>query len=330
MGLRVLTSVAFALWAASSTAAISPPPVLEPSSQWVVDYADDNCRLLRMFGTGNSAIKLAFEQVAPRSPMTVMLVGKIPADGYKNVLGFEPLPGVQLQGGQKLETVDASASIAFWPRRLGRGRWGLLPADTIAQMQRADLAVATASRSEPPGDRPSGVAWKERDWHVEPEAKLQEEDRAFTARAETVSAIVLNPGRSRSIAMHTGALGKPFEALEQCASDSLKDWGIDPAVEATVAVSSHPLTDAQHAFSSSDYPRAALDAWKEDNLDVWLNIDAQGQITNCRAISDFATPEINDAICGMIRRKEKFVPARTKDGTPVPDFYIQSFIFRIA
>jgi hypothetical protein len=330
MHARVLTSVAFAFFAAASTAGTSPPIALEPSSQWIVDYADNNCRLVRMFGTGKSATKLVFEQVAPRSPMTVMLVGKIPAVDDKIVLSFEPLPGVQLQDGQRLETVDNHTSAAFWPRRLGRGRWGLLPPDTLKQMRQTDPAAAEDSPSAPAKGSPSGLAWKDHDWNVEPDDQWRAEDSAFNERANKVSAIVLSPGRSGSISLHTGALAKPFQALEQCASDSLKDWGIDPATEATVAVSSHPLTDAQHAFSSNDYPKAALSAWKEDTLEVWLNIDTQGQITNCRVISDFATPEINGAICGMIQRKEKFVPARRKDGTPVPDFFIQSFVFRIA
>ena len=73
--MRILISALLGLWAALASAADKPVKVLEPKSQWVVDYADNNCRLIRMFGADKEAIKLVFEQTAPRSPMTVMLVG---------------------------------------------------------------------------------------------------------------------------------------------------------------------------------------------------------------------------------------------------------------
>ena len=70
--MRVLTLAVLGLSASFASAADKPATVLEPSSQWVVDYAESNCRLIRMFGAGKDAIKLVFEQVAPRSPVTVM------------------------------------------------------------------------------------------------------------------------------------------------------------------------------------------------------------------------------------------------------------------
>jgi hypothetical protein len=196
-------------------------------------------------------------------------------------------------------------------------------------MRKDDPAAAEISPSAPYDGALPHSKWKDRNWSVEPEEQWQAENAAFGARADEVTAVVFNPGRSGSISLHTGGLAKPLQALEKCASDSLKDWGIDPAVESTITTGTHPVVDAHSLFSADDYPRAALQSFKQDNLEIWLNIDAQGLIASCRVISDFASPEINDAICGMVRRKERFVPARTKDGTPVPDFYIQSFVFKI-
>ena len=327
--MRVLMSAAIGLSASFASAAEKPPTVLEPASPWVVDYADNNCRLVQMFGTGSNAIKLVFEQVAPHSPMTVMLFGKFRAERSNNKLAFEPLPDVQIGEGQSLTTVDAATTVAFWPRRLGRGRWGLIPEAVAAQMRKADPVAAEASPSAPSDSSARHVKWKDHDWRAQQPEQWQQEDAGFTQRAEQVTAIVLNPGRSGSISLQTGPIGKPLQALEQCASNSLRDWGIDPAVHSSVATRAHPVVDPQTSFTSDDYPQAALQSLKEDNLDVWLHIDAQGRIADCRVISDFATPEINGAICDMIRRKERFVPARTKEGTPVADFYIESFVFRL-
>lgn len=327
--MRALMFAVVGLWAALASGAGTAATVLEPTSPWVVDYADNNCRLIRTFGADKHGIKLVFEQLAPHSRMTVMLVGKFHAETEDNVLGFAPLPGVQISDGEGLEAVGSSDSVVLWPRFLGRGRWGLIPQALITQMRKAESVAAEASPSAPADSRAKPVKWQDRDWSVEQPEQRQAEDAAFGERAGRVDAVILNPGRSGSISLHTGELAKPFEALEKCASDSLKDWGIDPAVDATIATGAHPATDPQRSFSSEDYPRAALESFKEDNFDVWLNIDAQGGIASCRVISHFASPEINDAICGMIRRKERFVPARTKDGTAVPDFFIQPFVFKI-
>ena len=329
--MRVMMLAVLGLCAGVASAAEKPPTVLEPSSQWVVDYAENNCRLIRMFGTGKDSIKLVFEQVAPRSPMTVMLIGNSHAESSdNNLLAFEPLSDVAISKGQRLETADSSADVVFWPRRLGRGRWGLIPEDVASRMRKTDPVAAEASSSTPSDLSAPHVKWKDHDWTAESEEKWQAEDDAFSARADQVTSVVLNPGRSGSLSLQAGGMAKPFQALEKCATDSLKDWGVDPAVEAAIATGAHPVTDPQQAFTPGDYPQAALQSLKEDNLEVWLNIDAHGGIAGCRVISDFASPEINDAICGMIKRKERFVPARMKDGTPVPDFYIEQFVFRIS
>lgn len=327
--MRVLIFAALGLSAAYVSAANNSPTVLEPSSQWVVDYADNNCRLVRMFGTDRDAIKLVFEQVAPHSTITAMLVGKFHASTDNNFLAFEPLADVRISGGQSVNAVGTHDSVIYWPRRMGRGRWGLIPEKLIARMRRADPAAAEASPSAPSDLSASRVTWNDHRWNVEQEGQWRAEDADFGVRAGQVTAVVLNPGNSGSVSLHTGEMAKPLQALEQCASDSLKDWGIDPAVQSTVASRSHPVIDPQTLFTSDDYPQAALQSLKEDNLSVWLNIDARGQIASCRVISDFASPDINGAICGMIQRKERFTPARTKAGTSVPDFYIQSFVFRI-
>lgn len=54
--------------------AIAPLPIaaaepvrLQPSSQWIVDYADNSCRLVRTFGEGEAKTILLFENLAERA-----------------------------------------------------------------------------------------------------------------------------------------------------------------------------------------------------------------------------------------------------------------------
>ncbi len=317
------------LSASLASAAQKPTPVLEPSSPWVVDYASNNCRLVRRFGTDKHAVRLLFEQLYPNAFLTLLVIGRFSPETADNTLSFEPLTGVQIADGDSLAAVGSNDSVVRWERGMKTGRRGLRPPALVASMEEAERAAAGPSRASRENGKLDRVKWNDRDWKVDDPEKWRADEAAFFERADQVTNVVFDPGRSYSISLHTGALGSALKALEKCATDSLKDWGIDPAVEATVAISSHPVVDPVSLFSSSDYPQAALRSFKQDNLEVWLNIDAQGRIGSCRVISDFNTPEINDAICAMVERKERFVPARTSNGTAVPDYYIESFHFRI-
>src|SRR2546423_1697268 len=54
----------------------APQPVrLQPSSQWIVDYAENSCRLIRTFGEGEDKTVLLFESPSPGS-LDMLVVGK--------------------------------------------------------------------------------------------------------------------------------------------------------------------------------------------------------------------------------------------------------------
>src|SRR5947209_6400738 len=58
-----------------AVAAAGEPIRPQASTPWVVDYAENSCRLLRSFGGNKSAVKLGFESDAPDA-MDLLVVGK--------------------------------------------------------------------------------------------------------------------------------------------------------------------------------------------------------------------------------------------------------------
>lgn len=54
--------------------AAAQPVRLQPSSPWIVNYADESCRLVRTFGEGKSKTVLEFESEAP-GRMDLLVVG---------------------------------------------------------------------------------------------------------------------------------------------------------------------------------------------------------------------------------------------------------------
>jgi hypothetical protein len=63
------------LAAAPMLMAAGKPVRLEPSSQWIVDYADESCRLVRSFGEGSSKTFFQLESDSP-GDVDMVLIGK--------------------------------------------------------------------------------------------------------------------------------------------------------------------------------------------------------------------------------------------------------------
>lgn len=309
----------------------SPPPI-EPSSKWLVDYGAQRCTLVRKFGDAKSSVLIRFEQTEPLGMISVLMSGhKLPPGSGRrdNKLEFQGLGEVFLTEGLSVVTSQGEMEGVYWPGGLSRGKWGLIPDDVALRLAQA-LPPGKGVSWLIPGFKPRPISWKDRNWRNDDRATLEIDDQAFDARAARVETVALNPGKRGAVILRTGSLSAPFEALEKCTRDSLKDWGVDAAVEATIADRPRPVGDPSGVFKSADYPSQAISAGKESRLHVWLNLDSTGRVTTCRVISTFATPEINDKMCKLVQERQQFVPARTAEGTAVASYYVESFAFVLA
>jgi len=79
------------------TAAWSRPPEprrLEPTSKWVLDYANERCTLLRNFGQGDKAVLLRMDSFGSRGNFRVTLSGKdVPRSSTPDSRGSFYFPG---------------------------------------------------------------------------------------------------------------------------------------------------------------------------------------------------------------------------------------------
>lgn len=308
--------------------AAAPAP-LDPSSKWAVDYGDQRCTLFRTFGQGRTSVVLRFEQTAPLSAISVVMAGGALRAGNgrrDNRLEFQPLGGAFIHDGLSLVTSAGQKEAVYWAGGILRGKWGLT-SDAEALRLASALPPGQYAGRTIPGHVPKPVKWEDRDWSVEDATVRKLHDKAFDERASRINTVALNPGRRGSVVLRTGPLTAPLKALEKCAVDSLKDWGIDPAVDETIVERARPLNDTSKLLTSADYPERAISANKESRLDVWLNIDSTGRITSCRVISTFASPEINDRMCKLVQQRQRFVPAKNAAGVGVASYYVQSFAF---
>jgi hypothetical protein len=310
--------------------AAAPPP-LEPSSKWAVDYGEQRCTLYRSFGEGKSNVRLFFEQSSPRGSITALVSGKglRPGNGRRDHrLEFQSLGGVFLDAGMSVVTSQDEHQAVYFAPGFARGKWGLISDDAALRLAESLPPGKDAGRPIP-GVKPRPIKWEDRNWRLDDRATRESDERAFDDRAARVETVALDPGKRGAVVLRTGSLSSPLKALEKCAVASLKDWGVDPAVEDTIVEAAHPINDPYGLFTAADYPSSALAKGKESRLKVWLNLDSAGRVTTCRVISTFATPEINDRMCKLVQQRQKFMPAKSADGVAVASYYVESFNFEL-
>ncbi|MBB3862424.1 hypothetical protein GGQ88_003724 [Novosphingobium hassiacum] len=69
---------------------------LAPTSDWIMNYAEDSCRLGRTFGENDQAVSLLLDQFAPSDHFRVSLAGKpvTPFGSASGFAGFSPTPNL--------------------------------------------------------------------------------------------------------------------------------------------------------------------------------------------------------------------------------------------
>jgi TonB family protein len=290
----------------------SEPVRLQPSSGWVLDYADDSCRLIRMFGQGDDETKLVIESVAPGN-LTMVAVGKrvrAALDDTKVSARFLP---VQQNGflGTAQRSEDNQAAVLWTSVPLVAN----IELDEKKMPEELRKAVALA-RS---GVRPAAQDAAKRE-------VLQAAQE--TLEAET-TALEIKPSGRTPVVLETGSLKEPMKMFEQCDRDLLHDIGLDPNVQDRIVRPAWAPKPSSW-FSPSIYPRSALFRGQQVSVLIRLVVDASGRVTKCTSLSQFDAPEFKKAVCDAALKYGTFEPAELADGTKVANYFVERIEFRIA
>lgn len=291
--------------------AAAPPVHVQPSSQWVVDYDDDSCRLVRTFDEGKNKTTLVFESVAP-GEMTMLATGQLVDTSVNRKQATARFLPVQQSGfnGDARETRSGVPAVL----------WNSVPftKDVKKPEPPARSMQEAVSRNR------EFMAKRKRPDPVDPgkEARDREE---FTTQA---TALEIESRRGHPVVLETGSMGDAIKALDQCGRDMLKFWGLDPEVEARI-VRPAWIPQPWAVLNSDDYPKANLVRGEESTVEIRLLIDAAGRVTKCTPLSHFDAPGFNTVVCNAFLKRAKFQPAELADGTKVPGFWAQQITFRI-
>jgi len=288
------------------TAAVQPVR-LQPSSPWDLDYAEDSCRLLRSFGEGPDKTLLLIESDAP-DQMDMVVVGK-PLSGYADEVPakFLPLAGADMDG-RPAKSLQSGNPAIIWPTVT------VLPKEAVEKEKKENEQRPKHRDTRPPP------------LNLTEEAAKKAQREAFAAGTTELE---IDARRGHPVILETGSLGEPIRMFDKCSHDSLKDWGVDPDLEAKIV---RPVWAPNPArwFTNDDYPNSMWSKGQQSDIKVRLLVDAAGKPTKRTSLSNYLTPEAEKLVCDRFMKVAKFEPAELADGTKVPSYYINRVRFQFA
>lgn len=302
----IATSVAIGLGAAPAAAnGIDDVPALtiEPSSPWNLNYADDSCRLSRMFGTGEQRIALYLERYRPSDTFMLVTAGSPLESRARNKVKFRFGP---IEGGDWRE-YDAEVG-------------------NLGEFEPA-VIMSTTSLVAPENGREQSSFRTDFD----PEADA-EEDLIRRITPETEAAIEwldLHHGKAKPVRLRLGSMAEPMAGLRQCTDELLTHWGIDVAAHKMLTRPVVPASNPGKWLSSADYPTKLLRKGQQGIVKFRLSVDADGKATQCHIQKSTRPQEFDDAVCSALMRRAEFEPALGQDGKPLASYWHSTVRFQI-
>ncbi|MCJ1960313.1 TonB family protein [Novosphingobium mangrovi (ex Hu et al. 2023)] len=270
--------------------------VLEASSPWNVDWADNACLLQRMYGEGEEGVLLRFMNFTPDYTYQIQLTGgpaKLNLPHRDIDVAFAPFPSYEADAiAAKVD--DTYDSLLFTTEIA-------IDHDELDRMDADQRASALAKGEEPNPHFVRPVAGEVDHFDVD-----------------------LGP---RTLRFNTGALEKPLAALRTCTRDLLRQWGVDPDVQDQVAYEARPAGDGElRRQMGLKFPRNLIRKGAQARVNVVVTVDPQGKMQGCRVPLSQNDPRFDELVCERMTNLT-FEPARLADDTPVTSYWAVTATF---
>lgn len=289
MSKRALLTILCASSVALPSIAHSKDHRLSPSSQWIMNYADDSCQLTRSFGTGEERVVIQILRYEPGDPFDLVFVG--------DLIGDRRGPqDVWLQFG----TAGSPRYMVAMPGKSG----GISSIFLSGRLDNRDL---------------SGV-----DWDTASRLSIAEYQRQFGVppAVETAVNTVTLRIASRTIVLELGSMEKPMASLRGCTSQLVRAWGLDPDEQARLTFQPKPATGKETWLTHEDYPKEFDQKGEQAIIRYRLMVDAAGNPTDCAIQASIARVNFAQFTCNALKKRAKFRPALDANGKAVPSYEV--------
>ena len=265
------------------------PLRLKPVKPWNLHYADDSCRLIRPFGTGDDQVILVLDQFTPGDWFRMTLIGAnlpIRTSGARGTVRFGPN--------------EASSKVGVTP-----GTSNGKPALFVNE----NLRIAPLTKGEEKKDAP------------EP-ARIAEAREAAATWLELKKLY-------RDVVLETGSLAQPFASLRACSWETVGSWGLDVEQQKTLTKKPEVKRSANTWFDASEYPPNMIAGGYQGLVNFRMIVDAQGKVTSCHIQKSTRPQDFDDLVCKSAMKRARFEPALDAHGKPVPSYWHGSVRFVI-
>lgn len=268
---------------------------------WTLDAGDDYCRLAGTFADGSDEIALALERNRAENFARLILVGDALVT-YRGTqaLGYSYLPEGGDRSAMFLRSETGDGTPYF---NLGTVIFGANPFAAPAAGPAAAAPVPAAPPEGgfvlPPYDREAELAY-----------------------GAGIEGIAITEGLREPIRIATGNMRAPLEALQACADDLLRVWGLDFNAHRAMTRRAAPVGNAYEwlATNTIGFGDFALLAGGANPIRVM--VDAAGEPTSCHAHWPTLDARKNERICEQIMENGEFTPALDAEGQPMASYWM--------
>ncbi len=275
-----------------------PPLVLKPSSNWVIEYEEDSCRLIRTFGIDDEKVVTIFNRYGPDEDFRLTLAGepvKVGNNARRTNLQFGP--------------TEAAQEVNFSKARFGKDMPALMFSGTISL---APKPIQSETRKSDDSDAEETSGFQD----------------IGTERKAAITYLYVDGSLRKPIKLELGPMDKPLTALTTCVDELMTRWGIDVEKHKKLSRSVVPEGNPGRWINAKDYPKDMLLQRQSALIQFRLNVDETGSVTECHIQKTTRPKEFDDAVCVSLISRAKFVPALDESGKPIKSFYRNSVLFQ--
>ncbi|WP_373488341.1 energy transducer TonB [Blastomonas sp.] len=274
------------------------PLELLPSSPWQIDYAEDQCRLARQFGTDGNEVILILDRFQPGETFRITLRG--------SRLSWRDRPSkIHVRFGPDEVDQEVSFLAAEFPGKVP----GLITGGQV--------------RIAPNPEKEAAKDTEHDHWKTVDRAPIG------SAREAAVTYIEFGEPLRKPLRLKTGSMGDAMAALTTCTDQLLTTWGLDIEKHKSLSRPVTPAANPGKWVLASDYPASAVTNGNNGLVAFRLDVDTSGKPTKCH-IQQTLNPDLfQRAVCATVMKRAKFLPALDAAGQPVASYWANTVRFEV-
>ncbi|HEU4651917.1 MAG TPA: hypothetical protein VFS49_10935 [Croceibacterium sp.] len=274
------------------------PTVLEPTSKWTLDYADERCSLIRNFGSGDDALRLQIDSYGALA-------------GFRVTLAGGPVPRSRAPFGD--------VRVAFPADPVQREQTTAIQG-TVGRVPAVSFGVALLPEEPGTEQRSKAPLHEQLERNAEPLRPSAE----FEARLDSMTVEFDNRTR---VQLQLHGMVAPLAAMRECIDNLTRSWGLDPAQERSLTREPIPDPSSVERVMRS-YPRSMVLGGQSAFVPVRIMVDAAGTAGACVVQVPSVETVFKEAVCrGLARR---FSPALDRDARPVASVYRTYVVYQMS